>query len=57
MITATSKTAIVRGMPIIHLIKNTDYVTIAAADVLPEEKLLDAFPAELSLPAFLNVLE
>ena len=40
-----------------HLLKNTDYVTIAAADVLPEEKLLDALPAELSLPAFLNVLE
>lgn len=37
--------------------KNTDYATIAAADVLPEEKLLDALPAELSLPAFLNVLE
>ena len=51
------RSAIVRGMPIIHLIKNTDYVTIAAADVLPEEKLLDALPAELSLPAFLNVLE
>ena len=33
------------------------YTTIAAADVLPEEKLLDALPAELSLPAFLNVLE
>lgn len=57
MITAISKTAIVRGMPIIHLIKNTDYATIAAADVLPEEKLLDALAAELSLPAFLNVLE
>ncbi len=38
------------GMPIIHLIKNTVYATIAAADVLPEEKLLDALPAELSLP-------
>lgn len=39
MITATSKTAIVRGMPIIHLIKNTDYVTIAAADVLGRETI------------------
>ncbi len=39
MITAISKTAIVRGMPIIHLIKNTDYATIAAADVLPEETI------------------
>ena len=45
MITAISKTAIVRGMPIIHLIKNTDYVTIAAADVLPVVKPSDALQA------------